>query len=83
MVNNSKVPYEYTPISMWGYFGYGILFQIPVLGWIIALVFAFTAQNVNLRNFARAQFCVAIVYIILILIVSFSGLLASMLQGII
>ena len=24
--------YEYTPISMWGYFGYEILFALGVLG---------------------------------------------------
>lgn len=42
--NNSfsymNIPYEYKPISMWGYFGYQILFAIPCIGWILLLVFA-------------------------------------------
>ena len=29
---------EYKPISMWGYFGYEILFSIPVLGFIILII---------------------------------------------
>lgn len=56
------------PITMWGYFGYGILFGIPLVGWIINLVFAFGGtQNINLRNFARSKFCLLIVLGILIL----------------
>ena len=35
------LPVEYRPIGMWGYFGYSLLFAIPFVGWIIALVFAF------------------------------------------
>lgn len=27
-----KIPESYTPISMWGYFGYEILFSIPIIG---------------------------------------------------
>lgn len=53
---------DYTPISMWGYFGYGIVFMLPFIGWIIALIFALGGtSNINLRNFARSQFCIAIV----------------------
>ena len=44
-----KIPAEYTPISMWGYFGYQILFSIPLIGWIIVIVFAITAPNQNDR----------------------------------
>ena len=29
---NNDVPEEYKPISMWGYFGYEILFAIPLIG---------------------------------------------------
>lgn len=76
-----KIPSEYTPISMWGYFGYQILFSIPIIGWIIVIVFAITAQNQNLKNFARSQFCVWIIWIILFLIMSVSGLFASLMQN--
>lgn len=52
---------EYKPISMWGYFGYEILFALPLIGWIILIVKALSARNVNLRNFARSYFCLLII----------------------
>ncbi len=55
------VPKEFKPIGMWGYFGYEILFMIPVIGWIVALIFALTERNRNLKNFAASQFCIAII----------------------
>lgn len=45
---------DYTPIGMWGYVGYLILFGIPCIGFIFALVFSFgSTKNVNLRNLSR------------------------------
>lgn len=76
-----KVPAEYKPISMWGYFGYEILFMIPIIGWIFVIIFALTAANINLRNFARSQFCVLIIWIVLVLIISVSGAFGAMLQN--
>ncbi len=58
-------PEEYRPIGMWGYFGYNILFAIPIVGLILTIVFAVSARNVNLKNYARAQFCWLIVYAII------------------
>lgn len=53
-----NIPSEYKPIGPWGYLGYQILFSIPLVGFICALVFAVGAtQNVNVRNFARSYFC--------------------------
>ncbi len=61
------IPDEYKPISMWGYFGYQILFAIPLVGFILLLVFSFGGtRNVNLRNFARSYFCLTIVGLIII-----------------
>ena len=61
---------DYTPISMWGYFGYELLFSIPLVGFILVLVFSFGGtQNINLRNFARSYFCFLIVALIIFLIV--------------
>lgn len=77
-----KIPMEYTPISMWGYFGYSILFSIPVIGWIFVIVFAISASNYNLRNFARSQFCLLIIWLVLLLVSCFTGLLASVFNGI-
>ena len=62
---NNDVPEEYKPISMWGYFGYEILFAIPLIGFILILVFSFGgARNKNLRNFARSYFCGLIIILI-------------------
>ena len=62
-------PYEYEPISMWGYFGYEILFSIPIIGFIVLLVYAFGGtKNINLRNFARSYFCLFIIAMIIFII---------------
>lgn len=59
-----------TPISSWGYLGYRILFNLPFIGWVVALVMAIGATNVNVRNFARSQF-IALLFIIPIAILFF------------
>ncbi len=62
---------NYTPISMWGYFGYELLFSIPIVGFIILLVFAFGGTDrVNLKNFARSYFCLTIIYVVLIALIA-------------
>ncbi len=67
--NNSivNIPLEYKPISAWGYFGYNILFSIPIIGFIFLLVYALGGtRNINLKNYARSFFCIyAIIGIIL------------------
>lgn len=65
-----QIPPEYKPISMWGYFGYQILFAIPVIGFILLIVFALGGtRNINLKNYARSYFCFLIILIIVILVV--------------
>ncbi len=60
---------DYNPIGMWGYFGYNLLFMIPIVGFICVLVFAFGGtKNVNLRNYARSMFCIWIIAIVLAMI---------------
>ncbi len=75
MNSNNQVPHEYQPISMWGYFGYSILFAIPILGLILAIVWSFGAANVNLKNFARSRFCILIIAIIIFLILFLTGMI--------
>ena len=41
MDNQENISDEYQPISMWGYLGYEILFAIPLIGFILLLVFSF------------------------------------------
>ena len=83
MPNNKtpRIPSEYTPISMWGYFGYQILFSIPVIGWIFIIVFALTAPNQNLKNFARSQFCVFIIWLVFMGVAAATGLIAILFQN--
>ena len=65
-MNENYIPEEYTPISMWGYFGYSLLFSIPIVGLICIIVFSFGgSRNINLRNFARSYFCWLIIGLII------------------
>ena len=68
--NQVYIPPEYQPISMWGYFGYQILFAIPFIGFIFLIIFACGGKkNVNVKNFARSYFCVLIIWVVIIAIV--------------
>ena len=69
MDNNNNIPYNYKPLSPWAYFGYQLLFTIPLIGFIFLLVFAFNNDNINRRNFARSYFCFSIIVIIFIAII--------------
>ena len=70
-----NIPEEYRPISMWGYFGYEILFSIPCVGFILLIVFSLGGnRNINLRNFARSYFCFLLITIVLVLILALTGI---------
>ncbi len=62
------VPEENRPLGPWAYFGYGLLFSIPVIGFILLIVLSFAGKNVNRKNFARSYWCWALLVIALILI---------------
>lgn len=64
-----RLPEKYRPISPWGYWGYQILFSIPIAGFIVLIVFAFSKDNINRRNFARSYFYIIVAGIIIALIV--------------
>lgn len=69
-MNYNNVPKEYKPISAWGYFGYELLFSIPLVGFIMLCVFALGGtSNINLKNFARSYFCAFLLVFIICLIV--------------
>ena len=73
-----NIPEEYKPISMWGYFGYELLFSIPCVGFILLLVFAFGGtKNVNLRNFARSYFCYMIIGLGIFITITIIGVTIS------
>lgn len=83
--NYDNVPANLRPISAWGYVGYQLLFSIPLVGFILLIVFSFDDSNINRRNFARSYFVVFLLGIILavvlgILGVSLFGFLGSALK---
>ena len=47
-------PERFRPLSPVAYAGYGLLFLIPGVGLICAILLAFLSKRVNLRLFARA-----------------------------
>lgn len=69
-IRNYNPNMDYNPIRMWGYFGYNLLFCIPLVGFICILIFAFGGtRNINLRNYARSMFCFLILAIVVAVIV--------------
>lgn len=64
-----NLPDKYRPLGAWGYFGYQILFSIPVVGFICLIIFALSDSNINRRSFARSYFCVTIIAVIILVIV--------------
>ena len=68
-----KIPVEYRPLSPWAYFGYNILFSIPVLGFILLIIFSLSNSNINRRNYARSFFVIYIIVIIAVTIIGLAG----------
>ena len=69
MSDYQNIPSEYKPISMWGYFGYEILFSIPIVGFICLIIFSFAPSNKNVKNFARSYFCMLIICLVLTVVI--------------
>ena len=45
-----NLPPEYRPLSPWAYFGLGILYALPLVGWVFLVIHAIGAPNINKRN---------------------------------
>ena len=72
-ITQDQLPEKFRPLSPWAYFGYGLLFTIPVIGFILMVVFALTNGNINRRNYARSYFCWFVIAIILIVLMAVLG----------
>lgn len=72
-----EIPWNYKPISAWGYVGYEILFCIPIVGFIFMLVYAFSNNNINRRNFARSYLIYLIIGLVLGVIVGIIAFIAG------
>ena len=62
--NEGLLAKEYRPLSAWNYFWRGVLYAIPVIGWIFLLVHAIGCKNRHGRSFARSYFCALLVIVI-------------------
>ncbi len=65
-MERDRLPEEYRPLGAWKYFGYEILFAIPIVGFIFLLVYSFNGSNINRRSFARSYFCKFLIALIVI-----------------
>ena len=81
--SSKKLPSEYRPLSMWEYFGYNVLYSIPLIGWIFMIVFAFDSSNINRRNYTRSFFVVFIIWGICILTLFLTGAIFSIAENLI
>ena len=50
-LNNETILTKYKPLSPWAYFGYNILFSIPVIGFILLIVFIILIEETMLDPF--------------------------------
>lgn len=73
MAKVDRIPREYRPLSMWEYFGYNLLYSIPIIGLIFMIVFALDSSNLNRRNFTRSFFAVFIIFAVIFMIMVFTG----------
>ena len=64
---------ENKPISPLGYIGYELLYAIPVVGLICAIIFAISAMNQNKKNFARAQLIAILIGVVILAVLMAIG----------
>ena len=77
-IRNYDPRFDYTPLGAWSYFLYTLLFSIPIIGFIFAIVFAVGGTNrINLRNYARSYFCWLLITVVLVIILLIVGLIAG------
>lgn len=68
---------QFRPLSPWAYVGYSILFSIPIVGFILLIVFTFSHSNINRRSYARSYWCwllMALIITAVVAVVAVGGL---------
>lgn len=63
---------KFRPLSPWGYIGYSILFSLPLVGFILMIVFACSDENINRRNYARSMLIGYVIAVAIALIFIFA-----------
>lgn len=66
VITKEVIPENCNPLSPWAYLGWQFLFSIPLVGFILLIVFSTgAARNRNLRNFARSYWCALLIVLII------------------
>lgn len=84
---SAVIPESHKPLSPWAYVGYQLLFSIPLVGFILLIVFSLQSDgNINRRNFARSYWCAALIgvvfaVIVVILAIAFGSSLAALVES--
>ena len=68
-ITQDQLPEKFRPLSAWAYFGYGLLFAIPIIGFIFLIIFSCSSANINRRSYARSYWCALILCAIIVGIV--------------
>lgn len=69
MQNAGYTSEQYKPLSPWAYIGYSILFSLPIVGFILMIVFAVDSTgNINRRNYARSYIIMMVIGIVIAII---------------
>lgn len=62
----NSVSEQNRPLSTWEYFGYLLLFSVPLLGLICMIIFATGAdKNKNLTNLSRAYLLIIVIFLLI------------------
>lgn len=74
--NQNVVTNNYRPVkeqddvvSLWAFMGLQLLYCIPCIGLISAIIIAFAASNKNIRNHARGLLVLALLSIVICLVI--------------
>lgn len=81
-MSTNQVPEEYRPLSPFAYFGYTILYNIPLIGWIFLVIHAIAATNVNKRNYARSYFVILFLLILIFVVTMLIGASSGIFEAI-
>ncbi len=78
-ITEAMLPAEFKPVSTGTYIGYSILFSLPIIGFIMLLVTAFSSEkSKSLRNYAKSILIMTLILLIpTIIIMVFAGAMAG------
>lgn len=69
---NNGVPSNMRLMGAWAYVGYGLLYSIPIVGFVFLIIHSCQSSNLNRRSYARSYWCwliiAAAVFVIMLII---------------